>query len=94
MENTVFKMASSSESDYKFVGEPAHDLRCLICLAQVAQDPLQHEKCGKLFCKECIERYGKDKPCPNCRTSGSQFYLDNKSKWLVKQITRNLLFHS
>ena len=30
---------------------------CAICL-DVAEDPLQHGKCGKLFCKECLERYG------------------------------------
>ena len=42
----------------RFVGEPEDDLKCLICLS-VAQDPLQHEKCGKLFCKNCLEKHGR-----------------------------------
>ena len=25
----------------------------------------QHEECGRLLCKECLEKYGRDKPCPN-----------------------------
>ena len=70
--------ASPSVREYKFVSEPNASLKCVICL-DVARDPMQHEECGKLFCKECLEKYGKDKPCPNCRT-GSQYYRDNRSK--------------
>ena len=71
-------MPSSAVREYQFVSEPGDALKCLICL-EVAREPLQHEECGKLFCKECLLDYGKDKPCPNCKT-GSQYYRDNKSK--------------
>ena len=70
-------MAASRE--YNFVNEPDRDLKCAICL-DVVRDPLQHEECGKLFCKECIGRYGRDKPCPHCRTEGSRYYRDIRSK--------------
>ena len=73
-------MASAARtSGYQFTSEPDDDLKCVICL-EVARDPLQHEECGKLFCKKCIEKYGRDKPCPNCRMRGSHYYRDNKSK--------------
>lgn len=65
--------------DYNFLSEPNGSLRCSICLA-VARDPLQHEGCGKLFCDRCISKYGKAKPCPNCRGRGLRFYPDHKSK--------------
>lgn len=73
-------------SDYKFLAEPDEDLKCLICLG-VAKEPLQHEACGKLFCKECLERHGKHKPCPNCREKNSHYYVDNKSKIPFVDIT-------
>ena len=59
--------------EYKFVGEPADVLKRAICL-EVARDPHQHEECGKLFCKECIDKHGRDKPCPHCRTQWSQYF--------------------
>ena len=62
--------------DWRFVGD---DLKCLICLS-VAQDPLQHEKCGKLFCKNCLERYGRYKPCPNCRQDEAHYFEDIQSE--------------
>ena len=64
---------------YDYVTEPADDLKCLICL-DVAQHPLQHEVCGKLFCKECLEKHGRDKPCPNCKVQGqsSKYYEDKR----------------
>ena len=64
---------------YNFVGELDEELKCIICL-EVATDPLQHEECGKLFCTDCLESYGKEKPCANCRTGGTHFYRDNRSK--------------
>ena len=69
----------------KFVSEPADVLKCAICL-ELARDPHQHEECGKLFCKECIEKYGRDKPCPHCRTQGSQYFRDNKSKYILVRV--------
>ena len=61
---------------YKFISDPDESLKCLICF-EVANDPLQHEGCGKLFCKECLEKHGRDQPCPNCR-GGAHFYVDNR----------------
>ena len=71
--------SSSDDGGYKFVSEPSETLKCVICL-KVARDPLQHEECGKLFCKECLDKYGRNKPCPNCKT-GSQYYRDNRSEF-------------
>ena len=77
------KMASPSQNsyEYKFIAELDDDLKCLICLG-VARDPLQHVKCGKLFCKECLEKFGKDKPCPNCRVQHYDYYEDIRGKSL------------
>ena len=68
-----------SLDDYQYVTEPNDALKCLICL-EVAQNPRQHEGCGKLFCNKCIKKYGKQKPCPNCKKTGGQFYKDYKSE--------------
>ena len=65
-----------------FLSEPDVTLKCLICLA-VARDPRQHEECGKLFCSECIEKNGTDKPCPNCKQTGAHFYKDNRGRLVV-----------
>lgn len=59
--------------------EPDDDLKCLTCL-EVAVDPWQHGKCGRLFCRKCIDKYGGNKPCPNCRMDQPQYFEDNKSK--------------
>ena len=71
-------MASNSSSIYQYVGEPPSDLECVICL-EVAEDPRQHEKCGRLICKECLEKLGEGKPCPNCRMD-PKYFKDSKSK--------------
>jgi hypothetical protein len=79
------KMAASLL--YLYTTEPDDDLQCSICL-DVAKDPVQHEECGKLFCKECIDRRGKDNPCPNCNTRKSKFYQDKISKKCMGAIIR------
>ena len=71
-------MASNNVSKYNFIAEPDSALECVICL-DVAEDPRQHEECGRLLCKECLEKYGRDKPCPNCRMKQPQYFKDNKS---------------
>ena len=71
-------MASGGVRKYRFITEPDSALQCVICL-DVAEDPRQHEDCGRLFCKECFEKYGRDKPCPNCRKEKPQYFVDNKS---------------
>ena len=64
---------------YKYIGEPDEGLNCVICL-EVARDPLQHEMCGKLFCKQCLEQHGREKPCPYCRQQQPLFYLDTRGE--------------
>ena len=63
---------------HNFVSEPEDDLVCLICL-EVAEEPWQHGKCGRLLCKKCLEKLGNDKPCPNCREIRPQYFEDNRS---------------
>ena len=85
------KMATSSTASaikYKFIIEPNDELKCLICHS-IARDPLQHEVCGKLFCKVCLEKFGKGKPCPNCRDTKSNYYVDKKSKFATNKNALN-----
>ena len=72
--------------NYKFVTEPDGDLTFAICL-EVAQDPTQHGKCGKLFCSECIDKNG-NMPCLSCRAENPQYFADGKSK-LIKLLIRH-----
>ena len=66
-------------SQFSFVSKPDDALKCLICL-EVAEEPWQHDKCGRLFCKECLDDYGKVKPCPNCRAEQPQYFEDTRGK--------------
>ena len=79
--------------DCNFLSEPNASLKCLICLS-VARDPRQHEDCGKLFCSECIEKYGTDKPCPNCQQTGAQFYKDHRGRHIKHILIRDANIHS
>ena len=65
---------------YEYVHQPDDALKCLICLEDVAEDPWQHGQCGKLFCKKCLDLYGRHKPCPSCRAEGPHYLVDTKSK--------------
>ncbi len=70
---------------YKFASEPDDSLNCIICLEVAVSNPVCHETCGKLFCEGCIEKYGRNNPCPNCRRENVTFTPDTKSKsrnWL------------
>ena len=64
---------------YTFLSEPDDALKCLICLG-VADNPWQHGKCGRLFCEDCIEKYGNHQPCPNCKMEQPQYFEDSRSK--------------
>ena len=64
--------------DYKFVSELPASMKCVIC-SRAARNPKQHEECGKLFCKACLDNYGSDS-CPSCKKKGSQYFNDRKSK--------------
>ena len=71
-------MASNSAdivNKYHFIAEPDSALQCVICL-DVAEDPRQHEECGRLLRTGCLEKYGRDKPCPNCRREQPQYIKD------------------
>ena len=70
-------MATVSVNKYNLIAELEGALQCVICL-DVAEDPRQHETCGRLLCKECLEKHG-DKPCPNCRREHPQYFEDNRS---------------
>lgn len=70
--------ATEIRRDYKFISEPSDDLKCLICL-ELAVDPWQHDKCGKLLCGQCIERHERSKSCP-CRESKPNYFKDSRSK--------------
>ncbi len=69
------------EYDYKFLTEPDNALTCRICL-KVARDPRQYVDgdCGMLFCRECIEKWGMKKACPNCRMEHPNYAEDPRSK--------------
>lgn len=72
--------AALSYSAFEFVGNPADDLKCLIC-SKVATEPDRHESCGKIFCRDCLVRNGKDEPCPSCKQEKPVFSLDKESKF-------------
>ena len=67
-------------ANYKFLSEPTDALKCLICL-DVAEEPWQHSKCGRLFCEKCLNNYGRDKPCSNCRMEKPQYFEDSRSEF-------------
>ena len=75
---------SSNYTGCKYLSEPPESLKCVICL-EVAKDPWQHNKCGRLFCDECLEEHGKGEDCPVCRrkikSPESQYFKDVKSKY-------------
>ena len=70
----------AAKPKYVFLTEPDDALKCPICL-EVAEEPRQHGKCGKLFCEDCLEKYGKRKPCPYCKRVGPLYFEDSRSKW-------------
>ena len=78
-------MASKMSLNCKCLTEPPSELRCQICF-EVARDPLQHEVCGKLFCKECLEEYGRSKPCPSCMKESSHYCEDHERKCMLSLV--------
>ena len=47
------------EQECQWLTTPSEDLRCIICLC-VAQEPHQHGRCGKLFCRLCAQQLFKE----------------------------------
>lgn len=47
-------------------GLPKNEENCCICMDKLVS-PKRLQKCGHIFCKECIEQYFQYKPaCPSC----------------------------
>ena len=78
------EMSSGCDTMYKFIHPPSDVLGCVICLDEVASDPWQHDKCGKLFCKKCLKEYGGKKPCPHCRKDQPRYFEDTRGKRLLE----------
>lgn len=64
-----------------YIEEVPDELKCLIC-SIVFPEPQQHEPCGKILCKQCLERNGVE-PCPGCMQEKPAFYLDKESMFSV-----------
>ena len=69
---------ASNFNTYCFISEPDASLICSICM-ELASQPKQCEDCGNLFCRECIEKNGRN-PCPTCRTVNPKYFKDVRSK--------------
>ena len=55
-------------------------LMCPIC-HDVAINPVQEQKCGKLFCSKCKQKLDK-KTCPCCKRR-PKYFEDTKSKCVL-----------
>ena len=73
----------NSLSTCSFITEQDDSLKCLICL-EVAEDPWQHGKCGRLFCRECLDEYGMDRPCPACGGGRPCYHKGKRSELVAK----------
>ena len=62
-------------TQFYFIVPPKDDLKCQVC-KEVAAEPYQHGRCGKLFCSACLNR---DRPCSYCGESKG-FFRDERSK--------------
>ena len=91
-----FQLITFSESedsyeggyDYEFVsGPPSDDYTCLIC-SLVAREAQQASCCGKIFCKECLEKCARVKDsCPNCREDlNGKYFPDRRAIRDINQL--------
>ena len=76
----IKNQSSSTDHEYKCVGELPDDLICLICHC-VAEEPQQLTcDCGRLYCKVCLDQhFAHSNSCPQCRQSVKGF-PDARSK--------------
>ena len=57
----------------KFVDAPPDKLMCQICLS-VAHTPHQMPCCGRVYCKDCLDKHKRlSDACPNCRKTRQSF---------------------
>ena len=63
--------------EYLLLKELDDNLMCPIC-HDVAINPVQEQKCGKLFCSKCKEELSIN-TCPCCKRRPS-YFEDTKSK--------------
>ena len=65
--------------EYRLISDEAGtDLKCILCL-KVAKEPLQHQECGRLLCKECWYQHKRDyNHCPHCKSEKPVFFHDKK----------------
>lgn len=80
--SSMLLMMASSSNKYRFLSDPDDELKCPICL-EVSEEPWQHGRCGRLFCKQCLEKYGRGKPCPHCMERRPDYFEDTKSKLTI-----------
>ena len=68
---------------YDFVkGDPPDEYTCLICTF-IAQVPYQVNCCGRIFCKECLDKLSKrdeETRCPQCRRFNFKTFKDIRAE--------------
>lgn len=65
--------------EYDWVDLVPDALICLICKCAAAVNPHQTQCCGRVFCKDCLDRLPVN-VCPQCRVN-LQTYPDKRSKY-------------
>ena len=75
------KMSSAEVGfDCEFIQKPPIRSSCPICLL-ILREPYQVTCCGKIFCRDCIQRITiKKKPCPTCNEKEFENYPDKGLK--------------
>ena len=68
-------------------GPPADEYTCLICFL-VAREAQQASCCGKIFCKQCLEKSLRlNESCPNCREDlNNKYFTDRRAIRDINQL--------
>ena len=73
-------MSAEIGFDCEFIEKPPIRSSCPICLL-ILREPYQVTCCGKIFCRDCIQRITiKKKPCPTCNEKEFENYPDKGLK--------------
>jgi hypothetical protein len=67
-----------AEFNFTFVPELDITLLCGMC-SKISEDPYQHDRCGQLYCRECLEEYGRHLPCLHCGRPDPYYGMDTRS---------------